>query len=325
VSLRLGLLSTARIGRMVVAGARSSELVDVVAVASRDAARAGSYAREHGIERAHSSYEALLADPDVDAVYVSLPNSLHVDWSIRALEAGKHVLCEKPLARSPEEVERAFDASGRAGRVLIEAFMYRHHPQTAAVARLVADRAIGRLRLVRASFTFPLSDEANIRMRPELGGGALMDVGCYCVSGSRLVAGEPERVSAEAVVGASGVDVTFHGTMRFADGVVAQFDASFELQHRQRLELFGEAGSLVVEAPWRVDWGGRVLLVRGGGSEEVPVEDADADAYRLELDDLAEAASGRRQPLLGREDALAQARALDALARAADERRVVEV
>jgi predicted dehydrogenase len=143
VSLRLGLLSTANINRAILAAARASAAVEVTAVASRDGARAQAYAAEHGIERFHAGYAALLEDPEVDAVYVSLPNSLHVDWSIRALEAGKHVLCEKPLARTAAEAERAFDAADRTRRVLTEAFMYRHHRQTRLVASLVADGAIG--------------------------------------------------------------------------------------------------------------------------------------------------------------------------------------
>jgi len=192
--VRLGLLSTANINRLVLAGARASSEVEVVAVASRDGARAEEYARDHGIGRAHGSYEALLADPEVDAVYISLPNSLHVDWSVRALEAGKHVLCEKPFSRRPMDVDRAFGAAERAGRVLAEAFMYRHHPQTKRVSELVREGAIGELRAIRAAFSFPLADRENVRMRPELDGGALMDVGCYCVSGSRLLGGEPERV-----------------------------------------------------------------------------------------------------------------------------------
>src|SRR5436190_11712739 len=171
--MRLGILPTARINRAVLTGARLSERVEVVAVASRDSARAEAYAHEHDIERAHGSYEALLEDPGVDAVYISLPNSLHVPWSIRALEAGKHVLCEKPLDRRPEEVERAFDAAGRAGRILTEAFMYRHHPQTKRLAELVASGAIGALRLVRSSFSFTVADEANVRLSAELDGGSL--------------------------------------------------------------------------------------------------------------------------------------------------------
>ena len=317
VALRLGLLSTANINRLVIAGARASEEVEVVAVASRDGARAEAYAREHGIERAHGSYEALLADDEVDAVYISLPNSLHVDWSVRALEAGRHVLCEKPLARRPEEVERAFDAAERAGLMLAEAFMYRHHPQTKRVAELVRGGAIGELRAIRAVFSFPLADLENIRMKPELEGGALMDVGCYCVSGTRLLAGEPERVYGEQRLGGLGVDTTFAGVLRFPGDVVAVFHCSMDLPSRQELEVLGTEGTLLVQAPWRVDFGGDVLL--DGERVDVP----EADSYRLELADFAAAVRGDRKPLLGREDALGQARAIHALYRSAESGDVV--
>ena len=311
-ALRLGLLSTARINGAILAGAAATESVRVVAVASRDGASAQAYAVEHGLERGHGSYDALLGDHDVDAVYISLPNSLHHEWTMRALAAGKHVLCEKPYSRRPDEVEEAFDAARAAGLVLTEAFMYRHHPQTALVLDLVKQGRIGPLRLVRASFSFMLVDETNIRMRPELEGGALMDVGCYCVSGLRLLGGEPERVAGERVESRSGVDVSFFGTLRLPNQVIGQFDASFTLPSRQRLEAVGESGTLVVEAPWRVDLGGRVLL--DGAVVDVP----EADSYRLELDDFAAAALGEREPLLGRADALAQARTIDALFRSAD-------
>ena len=315
MGLRLGLLSTARINGAIIGAARGTDAVDVVAVASRDGARAQSYASEHGIPRAHGDYEALLADPDVDAVYISLPNSLHVEWSIRALEAGKHVLCEKPLARSAAEAGRAFHAAERAGRVLAEAFMYRHHPQTARVAALVAEGAVGELRGLRATFSFPLADETNVRLQPELEGGALMDVGCYCVSGMRLLAGEPERVSGEQVVAPSGVDLAFGGVLAFPGGVLGTFLASMALPQRQELVVLGSEGTLVVEAPWRADWGGDVLVERGGEVERVAV--SEANAYRLQLEDLAAAAAGEREPLLGREDAVAQARAIEALYAAA--------
>ena len=315
MGLRLGLLSTANINRMILAAARESAHVDVVAVASRDGARAQAYAGEHGIERAHAGYEELLDDPEVDAVYVSLPNSLHVDWSIRALEAGKHVLCEKPLARRAADAERAFDAAQRAGRVLAEAFMYRHHPQTQLVASLVADGAIGELRALRASFSFALEDSANVRLDPDLEGGALMDIGCYCVSGMRLLAGEPERVTAQRVPAPTAVDMTFAGTLGFAGGVVGTFHSSMALPRAQGLEAFGSERTLVVEAPWRIDWGGAVLLVRGDEVERIEVPQA--DSYLAELDDFAAAAASDREPLLGREDALGQARALELLHEAA--------
>jgi D-xylose 1-dehydrogenase (NADP+, D-xylono-1,5-lactone-forming) len=311
---RWGIISTAHINRLVLAGARASDRVDVVAVASRDEARAKAYARENGIERAYGAYEALLADPDVEAVYISLPNSLHVEWSIHALEAGKHVLCEKPLDRRPEEVERAFEAASRAGRLLMEAFMYRHNPQTAKVTELVGSGAIGALRLVRSAFSFSLGDLENVRLAADLDGGALMDVGCYCVSGSRLLGGEPERVYGEQVIGESGVDVLFSGMMRFPEGVAAHFDCGFVLPERDELEVVGTEGSLFFDDPWHA-WRPMIELRRGDGVEEIALEPA--DSYRLELENLSDAIHGDAEPLLGRDDAVGQARAIDALYRSA--------
>ena len=313
--MRLGLLSTANINRAILAGAAKTDRIDVVAVASRDAQRAETYAAEHGIATAHGSYEALLADPDVEAVYISLPNGMHHEWTMQALAAGKHVLCEKPYTRHPGEAEEAFDAADAAGLVLAEAFMYRHHPQTAAVARLVADGAVGRLCAVKATFTFPLHDLSDVRALPELDGGALMDVGCYCVSGIRLLAGEPEHVRGEQVTGTTGIDMAFHGTLRCADDVVGQFEASFRSPQRQSLEAVGETGVLVVEAPWRLDWGGSVTLRRDGETEVVEVEGA--DSYTRELENLADAIAGGAPALLGRADAVGQARVIDALYRSA--------
>jgi predicted dehydrogenase len=309
-----GIISTAHINRLVLAGARESDRADVIAVASRDQARAESYARENGIERAYGSYEALLGDADVQAVYISLPNSLHVEWSIRALEAGKHVLCEKPLDRRPDEVERAFDAADRAGRILTEAFMYRHNPQTAKLVELVRDGAIGTLRLVRSAFSFSLGDPENVRLAADLDGGALMDVGCYCVSGSRLLAGEPESVSGVQVTGGSGVDVLFAGTMRFPGDVVAHFDCGFVLPERDELEVVGSEGSLFLDDPWHART--PVIEVRRDGEVEEFVL-RPADSYRLELENLGDAIAGRAAPLLGRADAVGQARTIDALYRSA--------
>jgi D-xylose 1-dehydrogenase (NADP+, D-xylono-1,5-lactone-forming) len=316
-----GFLSTARINDHLLAAARDSQLVRVLAVASRDHARAETYARAHDIERAYGGYDELLADPDVEAVYVSLPNALHVEWSIRALEAGKHVLCEKPLTRRPEDVERAFDAAERAERLLMEAFMFRHHPQTRRVKQLVDEGAIGQLRAMRAAFSFDLlaeRDEDDVRLNAELDGGALMDVGCYCVSGARLLAGEPERVWGEQVPARSGVDMAFYGTLRFPGDVVAQFHASLAFPFKQELEVLGAEGSLLVGAPWRVDLGGDVFLRRDSAVERIEVEEA--DAYRLELENLAAAIRGEATPLLGRDDAAGQAAAIAALYASAEAR-----
>jgi predicted dehydrogenase len=320
--MRLGLLSTARINDAILGGQTGTDRVEVVAVGSRDAERADAYAREHGLARSHGSYEALLADDEVDGVYISLPNRLHHEWTLAALDAGKHVLCEKPYSRRPAEVEEAYDRAESAGLVLMEAFMYRHHPQSAAVKALVEEGAVGRVRLVKAAFRFVLPTLDDIRASTELDGGSLMDVGCYCVSGSRLLAGEPEHVRGEQVLGPTGIDMSFHGTMRFPGDVVAQFDCSFALPQYQRLEVEGEEGGLVVESPWRTDWPGDVLLRRGVDVERV--EMPGGNAYTFELENFADAAEGKAPQLLGREDALGQARTIDALYRSAEERRVIE-
>jgi predicted dehydrogenase len=308
--MRLGLLSTAEINRAILAAPPPE--VEIAAVASRDGARAQAYAAQHGLERSHGSYEALLADDTIDAVYISLPNGMHHEWTLKAIDAGKHVLVEKPYSRRPAEVEQAWDAAERAGLVVMEAFMYRHHPQADKARELVAEGAIGTLRAIRATFSFQLEDLTNIRMLPDLDGGALMDVGCYCISGSRLLGGEPERVVGEQRLGPTGVDVDFFGTLRFPGEVVAQFDASFSLPKRQRLEAVGEEGTLVVEAPWRVDWGGHVLL----NDEVVPVPES--NSYERELVNFAAAVAGEGEPLLGRDDALQQARVIEALYHSAE-------
>lgn len=310
-----GLLSTARINDQIIAAAAESDRATIVAVASRDKTKAAEYARQKKIPRSHGSYDALLADPEVDAVYISLPNGMHHEWSMRALAAGKHVLCEKPYSRHPAEVEEAYAAAAAANRVLMEAFMYRHHPQTQRVAQLVQSGAIGRLTAINATFTFFLKQGPNVRLGHDLDGGALMDVGCYCVSGARLIAGEPQHLLGAQVVGPTGVDVGFYGTMRHANDVISQFESSFVAPRRQRLEVVGEDGVLLVEAPWRADWGGRVTIRRGNDVEVVDIPTA--NSYRLQLENMADAAAGRAPALLGLADALGQARTIDALYRSA--------
>ena len=313
--VRWGIVSTADINRKLIPGARASPKVDLVAVASRDTGRAEAYAREWQIERAFGSYEELLAEPSIDAVYISLPNTLHCEWSIRALEAGKHVLCEKPLSRHPDEVDAAFGAAESNGRLLMEAFMYRHHPQTKRLAELVRAGAIGELRLVRSAFSYALFDESNIRLRTELEGGALMDVGCYNVSGSRLLAGEPERVYGEAWFGPTGTDWVFAGTLRFPGDVVATFDCGTALTDRDELEAIGSEGSLFVDDPWHCLE--PVIELRRDDESVERIELERFDPYRLELENLSDAIRGEGTPLLGREDALAQAHVLEALHRSA--------
>jgi predicted dehydrogenase len=323
-AVRWGILSTADINNKVLAGLQGSPAVDVIAVGSRDHERAQQFASEHGIERAHGSYEELLADPDVEAVYIPLPNGMHVEWTLASLAAGKHVLCEKPLSPRAAEVERCFDAAERAGLALSEGFMWRHTPQAARLESLLRDGAIGELRLVRAAFSFPLDRFPDVRWDAELDGGALLDVGCYCVSGSRLLAGgEPERVTGESVAADSGVDARFAGTLRFPGDVLAVFDCGFDLPPRDELEAIGSEGSLFVDDPWH-SIEPRIELRRNDGSVE-RIEVDFANPYRLELEDVSAAIRGEREPRLGRADALGQARALEALRLSASEGRPVAV
>ena len=312
--VRWGILSTADINRKVIPGAHASEKAELIAVASRDQTRAEEYAREWEIERAYGSYEALLDDPDVEAVYISLPNTLHCEWSIRAVEAGKHVLCEKPMSRHVGDVESAFDAAEKNGRILTEAFMYRHNPQTTRLRQLVDDGAIGDVRVVRSCFSYSLYDAENIRLRTDVEGGSLMDVGSYCVSGSRLLAGEPEQVYGQQFVGPSGTDWVFAGAMSFPGDVLAQFDCGTAVPERDELEAIGSEGSLFLDDPWHcVD---PVIELRRDGRVE-RIELARADSYRLEVENLSDAIRGVADPLLGREDAVCQARAIEALYRSA--------
>jgi D-xylose 1-dehydrogenase (NADP+, D-xylono-1,5-lactone-forming) len=322
-AVRWGILSTARINEKLLAGARRAAGVEVVAVGSRDRARGEAFAAAHGVPRVHGSYEELLADPDVEAVYIPLPNSLHVPWSIQALEAGKHVLCEKPLTRRAADAEAAFDAADRAGRILMEAFMWRFHPQTEALVRLAGE--IAPLRVVRAAFGFPMppEDVSNVRLQRSLEGGALMDVGCYCVSALRLLGGEPERVQGELVPGGDGVDVRFAGVLRFAGGVVGTFDCGFDVPPRSAIEVVGAGGTVVSADPWHGATPRLTQARPGEAPAEVPVEAA--NPYQLELEDISAAIRSGGAPRLGRADAVGQARAIEALYAAADTGRAVAV
>ncbi len=308
MALRLGLLSTARINHSLLVAARAGDAVTVVAVASREPASAAGYARRNGIATAHGAYQALLDDPAIDAVYISLPNSLHVEWTLRALAAGKHVLCEKPLASKGADAERVVSAAADAGLVLAEAFMYRHHPQTQALARLASSGELGRLRRVRAWFAFPaeLPGDAVVLDR-DLEGGALRDVGCYCVSAARLLAGEPQYATAEAMMGSSGVDLRVRGRLEFAAGVVAELEAAIDLPDRVGVEVEGESATALVADPWHCLQPG--IELRPGA----PIAVASGDPYRLQLDDFAAAVHKSRPARVSGAEIVGQARVLEAL------------
>lgn len=322
--LRWGVLSTAAINEKILAGASGSERADVVAVASRSQSRATAYAAEWKIPAAYGAYEDLLADDEVDAVYISLPNGLHHEWTMRALRAGKHVLCEKPYSRWPTDVEEAFATARDLGLVLSEAFMFRYNPQIVRLAELVLDEGvIGDLQLVASSFSWPTETASDIRLDLALGGGALLDVGVYCVSVARLLAGEPLAVTAQQATDPTGVDGAFVATMEFASSALSHFDCGIHLPDRSHLEVVGSIGSIRVSDPWHCAEPGLSLLLRDEVPRELPV--GRADSYRLELEEFDRAVHREPSKLLGREDALGQARAVDALFRAAGTGRRVAV
>ena len=243
--LRIGVLGAANIARDFIKGIAGSKAIRVTAVASRAAEKAEAFARETGLSRTFASYEAMFADTEIDAVYNPLPNSLHAEWSIRAMDAGKHVLCEKPLAATEAEAKAMFAAATRNGVQLVEAYPYLAQPMTLKVRKLIADGAIGKPQLIRASFGVPFSDPNNIRLMADLAGGAVMDVGSYSASFIRVMAGErPTRVHAVAQWGATGVDRTLAGTFEFASGLLAQIGASFATGYHRHGQISGDSGSI---------------------------------------------------------------------------------
>lgn len=286
--LRWGLLSTAHINRSVIAPLRMSPRNQLVAVASRDQAKADEYARKWEIPAAYGSYESMLADPNIDVIYNSLPNSLHAEWTIKAAQAGKHVLCEKPIAVTTAEVDAMADAAQKSGVYVTEAFMYRHHPQTLKAKELVDSGVIGKLRMVKGAFTFNIAREDDIRLNRELVGGSIWDVGCYPVSYVRYIVGsEPTDVFGWQVTSQSGVDEVFTGQMRFANDVLAQFDSGFRAPFRTHIEIVGSEATITIPRPFKPDARGRLLITRGDAVEEV-FSDTE-ELYLGEVEDIADA------------------------------------
>jgi xylose dehydrogenase (NAD/NADP) len=285
--LKWGLLSTARINGRLIPAIRAAERAELAAVASRSQMRAEAYAAEWDIRRVHGSYQSLLDDPDVDAIYISLPNSLHAEWTVRAAEAGKHVLCEKPLAVSVTECDQIIAAAESAGVVVIEAVMYLHHALLSKGRQLIEEGAVGRVTLVRGVLSFFLDRPDDVRWRPELGGGALWDVGSYPVSFIRRMAGDPEEVFGWQTLSESGVDETFAGLLRYRSGVLGLFDCGFCTLQRSEAQVFGTEGTLTIRQPYTINGESKILLRRGSEEEEISVRDI--DVYRCEVDALTAA------------------------------------
>ena len=322
--LRWGLLSTAHINRALIPPLRASARNQLVAVASRTSEQAQAYAKEWNIPRAFGSYEAMLADPEIDVVYNSLPNRLHAEWTIKAVQAGKHVLCEKPIAVTVEQVDTMTSAARKAGVVLAEAFMYRHHLQTLKVQELAESGAIGELRLVHGSFTYNLTRSGDVRLNPALDGGSIWDVGCYPISYARAVIGaEPVEVFGWQVIGPTGVDVTFVGQMRFARDVIARFDSSFRMPDRAHMQIVGSEGIIDVPDPFKPEHDHKILLTRKGQTETITIPDQ--MLYLGEVEDMADAILLGKAPRISLADSRGNVAAIVALLQSAREGQPVPV
>ena len=323
--LRWGILSTANIAtQKVIPGLRRSARGEVLGIASREDGRATEVARRLEIPRSYGSYEALLADPDIDAVYIPLPNHLHAEWTVAAARAGKHVLCEKPLAMTAPDAQRMVDACRDAGVLLMEAFMYRHHPSWIAARELLASGRIGRLQAVDSWFSYYNDDPANIRNILDAGGGALYDVGCYCVNLSRMLFdGEPVRVQAAVRRDQRlGVDVVTSGVLEF-DAGIASFTCSTRTEPDQRVHIYGTDGRISIEIPFNIppDRRTRIFVTAGGAPPVAPDTETltfdVADPYACEADVFANAVLDGDELPVPPEDAVGNLRVIEALFAAA--------
>jgi predicted dehydrogenase len=324
--LRFGILGTGNIANQFAAGVAGSTRCAVAAVGSRREDSAQAFAQKHGIATPHASYDALLADEDVEAVYVSLPNSLHHAWTLKALAAGKHVLCEKPMSADAAEAEAMFDAAEKSGKLLVEAFMYRSHPLTDAYVEAIRAGRIGNVRLIRTSFCYHArKTEGNVRFSTELAGGALMDIGCYCLNLSRLIAGvEPEAAHATGTLHGSGVDQFAAGTLAFPNGITASFACGMNLQANNAAHICGDGGWIEVPIPWKPPENGAQWMLDGqtppkqdgGGAKpgrQTHTVDAEVPLFGLEADDFAAAVRDGAPVRVSRADTLGNMRLLDAL------------
>ncbi|PZS27734.1 MAG: hypothetical protein DLM58_18360 [Pseudonocardiales bacterium] len=309
--LRLGLLGAGYVNERIVVAARDVPAVTVAALASRDHAKASNAAQYFGIPRAFGSYEKLLAQPDIDAVYIGLPNSLHLPWAEEALRHGKHVLVEKPLSRDHSRVAELVELAQVSRLLVVEGFMFRYHPQTARILDIIIGRELGAQRLLQMHFSFPLAKGSNVRWSPELEGGALMDLGCYCLAASRLFAGPPEEITARAVIGPSGVDTKVAATLVTAQDIVTRFDVDFALPRYQQMTIHFEAGRIEISSPFHCR-GGTLVITDHDGRQTVENFDS-GNAFAYELQAFADAIHGVDQHQIASFDAVVQASCLDML------------
>ena len=293
--LRWGILSTARINDALLKPLRVSRRNELAAVSSRTQDNADAYARKVKVKRAYGSYQALLVDPEIDVIYNPLPNHLHAEWTIKAVQAGKHVLCEKPLALTVKEVDAIADASGKSGKVVAEAFMYRTHAQTLKVKEIVDGGMLGKVKLIHGSFTFIMTNPDDYRLNPEMGGGGLWDIGCYPLSYIRMVLStEPVEVYGRQVEGPSGVDEVFSAQMRFPNDILAHFDCSIKVPFHVFMEIIGDEGTLIIPKPFNPGARETLFLIKGSKTETIAVKGT--DPYVSEVEDMSDAILLGRPP-----------------------------
>jgi D-xylose 1-dehydrogenase (NADP+, D-xylono-1,5-lactone-forming) len=310
--LNWGLLSTAKINQALIRPLRASKQTRLLAVASRSIPSAESYAREWNIPRSHGSYEALLADPEIDVVYNSLPNHLHAEWTIKALRAGKHVLCEKPFALTLAEVDAMSQTARETGKVLAEAFMYRHHAQTLKVKEIIDSGLLGKLQLIKGAFSFPLTRAGDIRSKQETGGGSIWDVGCYPISYARMIAGaDPLEVFGWQVESESGTDNSFIGQMRFEGGVHAQFDSGFKSPNRSMIEIVGTDAWLSIPNPFKPRKTTEIYLSHDDKQEKIKIKGD--ELYLGEVEDMCDAITRNKAPRISHADSRGNVAAILAL------------
>jgi predicted dehydrogenase len=294
-TLRWGLLSTARINKALIPPLRLSKRNKLAAVASRSQTKADAYAREHKIKCAYGSYEALLADPEIDVIYNSLPNHLHTEWSIKAVEAGKHVLCEKPLALSLADVDAMAAAAGKTGRIIAEAFAYRAHPHMRKIKEIINSGQLGKIKMVHGSFTFVMTNQNDIRWDPAMGGGALWDIGCYPLSFTRTILGtEPVEAFGWQVTSPGGIDEVFAGQLRFPGDIYFQLDCSFKIPDHVFMEIVGDEGTLNIPEPFNTSARKNLYLTRDGKTSTIVVKGP--DPYLAEVENFADAILLGKQP-----------------------------
>jgi xylose dehydrogenase (NAD/NADP) len=324
--VKWGVMGNATIARVcVIPAIRKSCNGTVYALATRSPARAQEVAGDNHIERIYGSYDALLEDPEIEIIYLPLPNHLHHPWAIKALNAGKHVLCEKPLACSTKQAEEMVGAAEDAGRLLMEAFMYRFHPRSRRIKQMVAEGRIGAPCLIRSAFCFRMSEKDwnnrdNARLKPDTGGGALLDVGCYSVSAARwFFEDEPMQVQAQAVYHPGGVDVQAVGTLGFAGSRLATFEASFISALQQTYSVVGSDGAIELPHNAFIPWENEaVFLLRARDQEDGQQQVvAGADEYHIMVEHFADAVLGKTPLMVSPADSIGNMRVLDALAQAA--------